>query len=151
MSTKNARCFDATSAGMRLREVRLDEVVDLLPLTHSVETIERYRARMLAGDLFPPISVLPLFGRLVITDGHKRFQAALPLEPGVVVVEVWSLGRLLLDQWRQLRSNGRKNARIVCSLFVRPSESWRLLRSTGQHWIRVARCLRLLLPREKGR
>src|SRR5687767_12111550 len=66
------RCFAEPSSG-RARDVRLGDVVDLLPLTHNDHTIERYRARMAAGDLFPPIGVLPLFGRLVIADGHKRY------------------------------------------------------------------------------
>ncbi len=141
MDDQNARCFDTPRLGTRLRQVPLDAIVDLLPLTHSEDVIERYRARMIAGDLFPPIGVLPLFGRLVIADGHKRYQAARRVTSQPVTVEVWTYGRLLLDQWRQLRANSRKNARIVTSLFVQPSESLRLARSTFQHWMRVARCL----------
>jgi hypothetical protein len=153
LNDPHVRCFAASHGDLRIREVRLEEIVDLLPLTHSEDTIERYRARMVAGDLFPPVSVLPLFGRLVIADGHKRYQAALRVSPARVPVEVWSVARFLADQGRQVRSNARKNGRIVRSLFVRPSESMRLVRSTLQHWARVARCLRLLLaaPRMRSR
>lgn len=144
MIETNARCFDGSAPGLRVRHVRLHEITDLLPLTHSEATVASYRSRMIAGDLFPPVSVLPLLGRLVIADGHKRYQAALPLADGPVAVEVWTLGQLLSDQWRQARSNARKNRRIAASLFVRPAESLRLIRSTLQHWVRVARCLTLL-------
>ena len=145
MSETKARCFDGSRPGLCLREVHLDEIVDLLPLTHGEGTIEGYRSAMLAGDRFPPIAVFPMFGRYVITDGHKRFQAARPIAASPVVIEVWSFRRLLQDQWRQVRGNARKNARIVTSLFVRPSESWRLLRTTLLHWVRVARCLLFLV------
>ena len=139
----NTRCFE-TSSGPGLREARLADVVDLLPLTHNEAAIEQYRCRMLSGELFPPISVLPLFGRLVIADGHKRYQAARTVTQEPVPVELWTFRRLLADQWRQVRANARKNRRIVSTLFVRPSESLRLMRSTLLHWLRVARCLRLL-------
>jgi hypothetical protein len=146
------RCFAADPGTRRVREVRLEEVIDLLPLTHNESAVERYREAMLAGTRFPPIGVLPLFGRLVITDGHKRFQAAKPIATGPVPVDVWTWRRLAADQWRQARANAGKNARIVRQLFVDPRESFHLARATALHWGRVARCLLVLVaPRSVKR
>ena len=151
MLSTDPRCFDAALAALRVREVRLDQVTDLLPLSHGHNTIALYRARMLSGERFPPVSVLPLFGRLVITDGHKRYHAARPLVSEPVPVELWTLRRLLADQWRQVRANARKNGRIVAGLFVDPAESMRLMRTTALHWLRVVRCLGLLLVTPRAR
>lgn len=143
MHGSSASCFDDSRAGLRLRWLRMPEIVDLLPLTHGDDTIESYRAAMSAGARFPPIAVFPLFGRYVIADGHKRYQAALRTGLDVAPVEVWTFRRVLADQWRQVRANGRKNVRIVRALFVDRAEAAYLLRTTILHWIRVARCVRL--------
>ena len=135
------RGFDPARAAHPTRVLRLEEVVDLLELTHAPETIRDYRERMRAGDLFPPVSVVRLFGSWLVADGHKRFVAWAGLGAEEIVVEVWPLRRWLSDQARQVARNARKNGRILSRLFVDPRESALLARSTAEHWRRVARSL----------
>jgi hypothetical protein len=133
--------FDPALAAHPTRELPVGEVVDLLELTHAAETIRAYRERMRAGDLFPPVSVVRLFGRWLVADGHRRWAAFRGLGPETVVVEVWPFRAWLADQAGQARRNARKNGRIVARLFVDPRESLRLARGTAEHWRRVARSL----------
>lgn len=135
------RGFDPARAAHPTRLLRIEEVVDLLELTHAAEVIHGYRERMRAGDLFPPVSVVRLFGRWLVADGHKRYVAWAGLGEKEIVVEVWPLGRWLADQAGQAKRNARKNGRIVARLFVDPRESLRLARTTAEHWRRVARSL----------
>lgn len=135
------RGFDTARADHPTRVLRIEEVVDLLELTHAAEVIRGYRERMRAGDLFPPVSVVRLFGRWLVADGHKRYVAWTGLGEKEIVVEVWPLGRWLADQAGQARRNARKNGRIAARLFVDPRESLRLARTTAGHWRRVARSL----------
>ncbi|MBK9968496.1 MAG: hypothetical protein IPP07_27995 [Holophagales bacterium] len=135
------RGFDPARAAHPTRTLRLDEVVDLLELTHAPEVIRGYRERMSAGDLFPPVSVIRLFGRWLVADGHKRYVAWAGLGGSEIVVEVWPLGRWLGDQAGQTARNARKNGRILARLFVDPRESLLLARTTAEHWRRVARSL----------
>ena len=135
---RRPRGFDPGLAGHPTRELPVAEVVDLLELTHAAERIRVYRERMRAGDRFPPVSVVRLFGRWLVADGHKRYAAWRGLGASSVVVEVWPLRRWLADQAGQARRNARKNGRIVARLFVDPRESARLALSTAAHWRRVA-------------
>ena len=130
-------CFDPARATSATRTVEIANVVDLLPVSHAPERVHEYRRAMEAGALFPPVSVLSLFGRLVLADGHKRLSACRPLVGESLVVEVWPLPRFLRDQWEQARANGRKNAAILGHAFSDPREALRLLRSTTGHWRRV--------------
>lgn len=132
------RAFDPALAAHPTRELPAAEVVDLLELTHAAETIRAYRERMREGDLFPPVSVVRLFGRFLVADGHKRWAAFRGLGAERVVVEVWPVRAWLADQAGQARRNARKNGRIVARLFVDPRESLRLARGTARHWRRVA-------------
>lgn len=132
------RGFDAARAAHPTRLLRIEEVVDLLELTHAAEVIRGYRERMRAGDLFPPVSVVRLFGKWLVADGHKRYVAWTGLGEKEIVVEVWPLRRWLADQADQARRNARKNVRIAARLFVDPRESLRLARTTAGHWRRVA-------------
>lgn len=116
----------------------MTEVIDLLELTHAAGRIREYRERMRAGDLFPPVSVVRLFGRWLVADGHKRFAAWRGLGATRVVVEVWPPGAWLADQAGQAARNARKNGRILSRLFVDPREAARLAGSTAAHWRRVA-------------
>ena len=133
-----ARGFDPDLAGHPTRELPVVEVVDLLEVTHAAERIREYRERMRAGDLFPPVSVVRLFGRWLVADGHKRYAAWRGLGATRVVVEVWPFRTWLADQAGQAGRNARKNGRILARLFVDPRESALLARATTGHWRRVA-------------
>ena len=135
------RPFDAARAEFPTRVLPCADVVDLIALSHAPERITLYRDRMEQGDRFPPISVIRLFGHYLVADGHKRFAAYQQLSEPEILVEVWTLGRWLQDQWRQAVRNGRKNLRIVTTSVTSPVEAWRLLQTTLLHWRRVARSL----------
>ena len=135
------RGFDPARAAHPTRVLRVEEVVDLLELTHAHETIRVYRERMGAGDLFPPVSVIRLLGTWLVADGHERYVAWAGLGEEEILVEVWPLRRWLADQAGQAARNARKNGRIVARLFVDPRESGRLALTTLEHWRRVARSL----------
>jgi len=141
-------CFDPAAASSPTRVVSLAAVVDLLEREpHAPDVIEGYRERMREGTLFPPVAVLPLFGRYVVTDGHKRLSAFRGLGERELVVEVWGARRFLADQLAQAGRNARKNRQILRSALADPRESRRLLASTFGHWRRVARALgKRLLP-----
>lgn len=138
-------CFDPGLAQHETRTVRIDEVIDLLEVTHAEERIAEYRRAMRAGDRFPPVSVVRLAGRLFVADGHKRFQAFRALAEGEIPVEVWPRRRWLADQWQQLR----RKTRAQCSLLLRlPSDpgaraaARRLFWDTLGHWRRALASLR---------
>ncbi len=141
-ASEHPRGFDPALAAHPTRVLRVEEVVDLLELTHAPEVIRGYRERMSAGDRFPPISVIRLLGRWLVADGHKRYVAWAGLGGEEIVVEVWPIRRWLADQARQAARNARKNGRIVSRLFVDPRESLLLVRTTAEHWRRVASSLR---------
>lgn len=147
-SSEAPRGFDPGRARHPTRELPVGEVVDLLELTHAAERIRDYCERMRAGDLFPPVSVVRLFGRWLVADGHKRLAAYRGLGPARIVVEVWPASAWLADQAGQARRNAAKNGRILARLFVDPRESARLAAGTARHWRRVALSLaRRLLRR----
>ena len=129
--------FDPSLAKLPTRMLRLDSVVDLLEITHAPEEIERYRDEMLRGDRFPPISVIPLAGRYVVADGHKRLAAYKAIGRPDILVEVWTTRRLLQDQWRQMLVSVQKGGRIVWWSFTDPPKAARLALSFWQHWRRV--------------
>jgi len=134
-------CFDAAAAEYPTRVVAIAAVTDLLSVPHAPEVVGRYREAMLAGERFPPVSVIRLGGRLLLADGHKRLRAYRTLGPETILVEVWTLARWLRDQRRQLRENARKNATILRRSFRDPAGAARLLGTTAAHWRRVARSL----------
>ena len=140
--------FDAARATFRTRRLAVADVVDLLPISHAPERIAAYRDRMIAGDRFPPIAVIRLFGRYVIADGHKRYSAYRGLDRPDMVVEVWPYRRWLRDQLHQALGNARKNGRILAASVTDPAQAWRLLKTTLLHWRRVATSL---LHRAAGR
>jgi len=134
-------CFDAAAAEYPTRVVAIAAVTDLLSVPPAPEVVERYHEAMLAGERFPPVSVIRLGGRLLLADGHKRLRAYRTLGPETILVEVWTLARWLRDQRRQLRENARKNATILRRSFRDPAGAARLLGTTAAHWRRVARSL----------
>ncbi|HEY2930148.1 MAG TPA: hypothetical protein VGK99_00250 [Acidobacteriota bacterium] len=129
--------FDPSLAEYPTRIVSLDQVQDLLEVTHAAGRIDQYRRSMLRGDLFPPVSVIPLGGRWIIADGHKRFNAYRSFGAPAILVEVWTPRRFLLDQCIQLRNNFKKNRAIVANVFRDRREAARLLLATLGHWQRV--------------
>lgn len=134
--------FDAARAEFATRRVPLEALVDPLDgVPHLPHRVEAYRAAMADGERFPPVSVVRLFGRSFVCDGHKRLAAFRTFGSADVLVEVWPLGRWLTDQARQVRRNARKNGRILVEAFRDRSEAARLLMSTLSHWRRVARAL----------
>jgi hypothetical protein len=134
--------FDAARAEFATRRVPLGALVDPLEgVPHAPDRIEAYRAAMARGDRFPPISVVRLFGRNFVCDGHKRLAAFRSFGSADVPVEVWPFRRWLGDQARQARRNAAKNRRIVLEAFRDRSEAARLLMTTLLHWRRVALAL----------
>lgn len=134
-------CFDPEHAGLRTRRVPVGCVVDLLTVSHAPDRIAVYRAAMLAGERFPPISVLPFAGRYWIADGHKRWNAYRVLGAREVWVELWTVRRFLRDQGRQVAGTGRRLGRALALLAVRPRDGLALLAAAPKHWWRVARSL----------
>ena len=134
-------CFDSTLAEGPTRIVSVEEIVDLLSITHAPDRIEDYRLAMRRGSLFPPVAVVRVFGRFVVADGHKRLAACRGLGCSRIPVEVWGIRRFLGDQARQVGENSRKNAVIFRTAFRDPREAARLFATTLAHWKRVAVCL----------
>jgi hypothetical protein len=135
--------FDPDRAAFRTIVLACRDVIDPLAVTHAPARVSEYRSRMIAGDRFPPVSVLRIAGRYLLVDGHKRFTAYRKLGHTHLVVEIWPLSRWLQDQGRQLRDNGRKNVRILVMSVRHPVEARRLLLATVLHWHRVAKSLLL--------
>ena len=104
------------------------------------DRIAVYRAAMLAGERFPPISVLPFAGRYWIADGHKRWNAYRALGAREVWVELWTVRRFLRDQGRQVAGTGRRLGRALALLAVRPRDGLALLAAAPKHAI-VLHCL----------
>lgn len=134
-------CFDPARAALPARRVPVARVVDLLAVPHAPDRVAAYRAAMLAGERFPPISVLPFAGRFWIADGHKRWTAYRALGASEVWVELWTVRRWLRDQGRQVAGTGRRLGRALVLLAVRPREGLTLLAAAPLHWWRVARSL----------
>ena len=130
--------FDVSRATAPIARLPLPAVHDLLTVTHAADRIARYRDAMARGDRFPPISVIRLFGRYLVADGHKRLAAFRSLGADAIVVEVWPFATWLTDQRRQAAANARKNGRILALSVTRPREAIRLASTTVLHWRRVA-------------
>jgi hypothetical protein len=134
--------FDATRASAPTVIVPLDRVVDLLGAEpHAPERTAAYRAAMLSGAQFPPISVVTWGARFLVADGHKRLAAYAALGPQHIRVEVWSWRRWARDQARQLKHNTRKNGQVLSLCLTDPRAAGALLATTMRHWRRVARSL----------
>jgi hypothetical protein len=133
--------FDPQLGTPPVRPIRREEVVDLLQVTHASEQIHQFRSAMLNGDRFPPISVLPVLGRYILTDGHKRYWACTALGVEEVPAEIWGWGRLMRDLLRQLRTQ-LALIRSLATATVRGPEGRRrarfYIRGTFRHWRRTA-------------
>jgi hypothetical protein len=149
-----AECFDGSlaSASSSLLVLDIDEVVDLLHVSHAPERIAEYEAAMLAGTRFPPVSVVRLLGRFYLADGHKRFSAYRALGGERIPVELWTVRRWLGDQARQLGAKTRSQLSILLrSPFDAGARSRarRLFWDSLGHWRRIAVSLATL--RRRGR
>ncbi len=138
-------CFDEALAEYPTRTLPIDQVIDLLQVSHLPERIEEYRGAMLRGDRFPPVSVVEIAGRFFVADGHKRFIAYTGLPVTEVVVEVWTTRRWLADQWRQFASKiGQMSLLATRSLVdsTARAQAVRLFWDTLGHWRRIALSLK---------
>jgi hypothetical protein len=142
---QRASCFDPTRAEFPTRVLPLECVVDLLSVSHAPERIAQYRVEMQRGDRFPPIAVVRIGRRFLVADGHKRLSAWRELTRDPIVVQVWTLRRLLRDQWQQLTRKTRQHLRLArqsCSDPRARQDTRRLALDTVGHWRRVVRSLR---------
>jgi hypothetical protein len=149
LSAPAVSAFDPGAVPGPVRWVASRRVVDLLAVPHDPGTVESYWRRMEEGHRFPPIAVVPVGGWYLVADGHKRLTAWRQLDGGELPVELWTVGRWLVDQRRQVRDNLRKKRRILVALRRDPDEARRLLGTTLLHWRRVARSLLRLVRRER--
>jgi hypothetical protein len=138
-------CFDPGLAQFPTRAVPVEQVIDLLPVSHAPERIAAYRHAMERGARFPPISVLRVGNRYFVADGHKRLSAYRALPAREVVVEVWTVRRWLGDQTAQLAKKTRQQVRLLWASRHDPharQAGRRLIADTVGHWRRIARSLR---------
>jgi hypothetical protein len=134
-------CFNPALAVFPTRRVSIEQVVDLLPVSHAPERIAAYRHAMERGEQFPPISVVRVAGRLLIADGHKRFSAYRSLPVTEIVVEVWTARRWWRDQWGQFVRKTRQQWTLVWRSAVdrrARAQATRLFWDTLGHWRRMA-------------
>lgn len=144
--------FDTSGTSLPTRVVRVDQIVDLLHVSHAQRQIEEYRQAMLDGSNFPPISVIRLGQQFVITDGHKRFAAALDLGLREMDVELWTVRDLTADLLGQLGRHSRAGWRAVAGLHHGKEarrEGARFAVSTLLHWRRMATSLWILIVRPR--
>ena len=145
MRRDETACFDVADAEFPTRVVRVEEIVDLLAVSHAAERIAAYRDAMAAGARFPPIAVLRFGRRYLIADGHKRFSAYRQLSEAPLAVQVWTLRHCLRDQWQQLRRKTRQQADVLRGGARDPANrraAHRLFWDTVGHWQRIVRSLR---------
>ncbi len=137
-------CFDLKLGSSPTRVVPVERVVDLLVVTHAPDRVERYRHAMLAGDRFPPVSVLPLFGWFLLTDGHKRFTAYKSIHAAEIPVQVWTIRRSMTHLGRQTLKEATQGCHIVAKLGRDPEAGTQLkkfLWSRVVHYRRLGRSL----------
>ena len=141
--------FDTSGTSLPTRVVRVDQIVDLLHVSHAQQQIAAFRQAMLDGSRFPPISVFRLGQKFVITDGHKRFSAALNLGLSEVDVELWTVRELTADLLAQISKVG--NAVIRARSKRRLRELYRLHRRglVVQPWDIVANARRSVASRSE--
>lgn len=141
--SRTGNVFDPSLAEHPLRTVRVDDVIDLLHVSHWPERVSEYHHAMQAGHRFPPIAIVYLGGRPFLADGHKRFQAYLRLQRTDIVVQVWPLQRWLADQYGQLRRSLSRWSIAVRGLRD-PTRRQILVVAAAQstdHWKRILRSL----------
>lgn len=135
--------FEPSFAEHPLRTLRIDDVIDLLHVSHWPQRVDEYRNAMRAGERFPPVAVVYFAGRPFLADGHKRFQAYRGLGATEIAVQVWPLRRWLADQSDQLRRSLRRWANAAGGLLdpARRPQSVDALSQIVDHWKRIWRSL----------
>lgn len=144
--------FDTCKTSLPTRVVRVDQIVDLLLGSYAQQRIADYQQAMHDGSKFPPISVIRLGQRFVITDGHKRFAAALGIGLSEMEVELWTFREVAADLLAQLGRHSRAGWRAVTGLYrggEARREGARFAASTLLHWRRMATSLWILIVRPR--
>ncbi len=143
--------FDRGKASFPVLVVPTAQVIDLLNQTHRPDKVAEYRDAMAAGAAFPPLAVIRLGRRFILTDGHKRFTACKQRQMNHVMVEVWTLRRWMAD----LREQSARKTRQVVRLGARSAvdadsrkASRRLFWDTVGHWQRIFRSIGVLIHGE---
>ncbi len=138
-------CFDPRLASFPTLVLRFDELSDIYQVTHAAERVDEYRAAMIRGAKFPPISVVRLGGRFFVADGHKRLIAYRGLGYRTIVVERWPVRRWLKDQTGQAIRNVRIQWVSMTRGFLIRGERQRgaeVMRHYAQHWKRIIASIR---------
>ena len=138
-------CFDPRLAGFPTLVLRIDELSDIYQVTHAAERVDEYRAAMIRGAKFPPISVVRLGGRFFVANGHKRLNAYRALGYRMIVVERWPVRRWLKDQTGQALRNIRVQWVSVTRGLLMRGERERgaeVMRHYAQHWKRIIASIR---------
>jgi subfamily B ATP-binding cassette protein MsbA len=151
-----AEPFDAALGGGPTRLVSPGAILDLLEVSHAPERVADFRRAMQGGDRFPPIAVVRLGDRFVLTDGHKRLAAVRGLAPppGAIPVEVWPLRRWAADQAGQFRRKTRQQLALLGrSLYDAEARvaGRRLVADTMGHWRRIGHSAALRARRAAAR
>jgi subfamily B ATP-binding cassette protein MsbA len=141
-------CFDQSSAVFPTMVVPVTVVIDLLNQTHRPDRVEEFREAMDNGSLFPPVSVIRIGSRFILTDGHKRFAACKQRGMSHVMVELWTASRWITD----LRSQTvRKTGQVIRLALRSPRDpdsrkaGVRLFWDIVGHWRRIFTSLLALL------
>lgn len=143
-------CFDLAKATRAIKVVPLDVVIDPLEVTHAPDRVDGYADAMRRGERFPPISAVPIAGRFLVTDGHKRLAAFRQLGAGEIPVQLWTPFMVVREQWRQTRDHYGRGLRILLRCpREKPArrEALIFLRSEAEHYVRLARSFARLLRR----
>lgn len=141
---EGACIFDPARATFPTRVLPLERVIDPIHVTHAADRVAAFRAAMLRGERFPPVSVVRLGSRYFVADGHKRFSAYGALGAREILVEEWTVRRWLRDQAAQLVRKTRQQGRLVTRSLHDPAaraDARRLAVDTARHWQRIARSL----------
>lgn len=135
--------FDPLKAHGPTLRLSVDEIIDLLQVTHAEDRIAEYAA-MRQGFLFPPIGVFRLGRRWLLTDGHKRLAAYRRLDQPEILVECWSLDILYADLCRQSHKSHQRLLAALANIPSNPQPIFDLLAHTLAHWWRIVRSLACL-------
>jgi ATP-binding cassette, subfamily B, bacterial MsbA len=146
-------CFDSALAHFPVKVLPIESLVDFLNQTHRPDRIAEFREAMDHGARFPPISVIRIGKRFIVTDGHKRLSACKQRGMAYVTVELWTAARWLAD----LRSQTIRKTRQMVVVFGRSTvdrdsrkAARRLFWDIVGHWKRIFTSIAVLLFGARG-